>query len=356
LTQTPEPTDFSQPGTNQPKYVTSPVALVAGTTYTLVIEGEVVNSCPNCGTSYRYDGVYQYDQSPGPASPKRCCIDLQIAGHEGHPTMPGDTPAQSVPFDSKTHHYEVNYTAPFSGALEVRDVMRYAACCSKLTGKIEVELFGSGSGGSPKLPALTPQSATPKLGVPIDYRVMALGAVGSFKAPRVPKGIGELDTDIQFVDDQGNPVEGPSEEAISEQAARGAQLCYVLLRSYTPDEQFANQQAFATGYPEFARCSTAVATVLARADQIRKQKAGGARVAATGGSCLQVVGATRKQAKPDLRVTCTTKGDTTHVRIRPRSGRRLAKALGGHAPQLVVGRSGIPAGAATRLRVRWHAK
>lgn len=157
LTQTPEPADFSQPGASQPKYFTSPDPVEAGKTYTLVIEGEARSSAN--GFTYKYDGVYQYDQSTG-NSPHRCCIDVQIEGHEGHPEQPGNPP-----FDARDHHYEIPYVPPFTGRLEVRDVMRYAEGFGTLTGKIELELypgkFSSGGGGTTHgTPAASPPVVT----------------------------------------------------------------------------------------------------------------------------------------------------------------------------------------------------
>jgi hypothetical protein len=359
LIEHPEAADFSQPGVNQPKYFTAPVAVQAGKTYTIVIFGEADEASPRTGTSYSYDGVWQYDYKPSSAqpNPQRCCIDMQISGHEGHTVRPGDTPAQSVPFESKTHYYKVKYVPSESGNLEVRDVMRYAQGYTTITGQITFELYSGSapaSGGGTKLPPISSPTAKPKLGVPIDYRVMALGATGVFQGwtPNSNEHEHELDTELTFIDSQGHAVPTPPLAAIQEQSAKAGEVCYLFSLAATDKaEKEANKEAFGFDYPAFSKCVETVSRVLARADQIRKQKRTADATAAAASCPLLVRGS--KGAKRTLRITCTATATGARIRIRAASGGTLR----GPAPQLVVARSSIPASGATpaRLRVKWTA-
>ena len=356
LTQSPESTDFSQPGANQPKYFTSPDPVQAGTTYTIVIEGQAHTK--NAHSSYSYDGVWQYDYQPSSAqpNPQRCCIDMQIAGHEGHPVRPGESPSQSVPFESKTHYYKVKYVPSDSGNLEVRDVMRSAQGFTTIDGQITFELYsgsgpassGGGGGGGTHMPSLSSPSKPPKLDVNTDYKVMALGATGVFDGPTPPGGVDELDTEIHFIDSKGDYAPSPPIAAIQEKVSKAIQICFIL--GIGPAER----EGLTTQGAAYLSCVDTVSRILARADQIQQQ--GAARAHAAGAKCPSVVRGP-KGARPQLRVSCSQTATGARISIRPRlKGKTLAQVLHGRAPQLVVGRSSIPAGNPTRLRVRWTAR
>jgi hypothetical protein len=195
-------------------------------------------------------------------------------------------------------------------------------------------------------------SVPPKLGVPTIYNAPAPGAVGSYATPKITTRTRSLDGEIGFVDDAGNPVAGPSIEAIAAQTKTAAKLCYVLALGSSPAEQNANEKALGLSDPAFTRCVLTVARVLARADEIRKQKAGG-RAAAAGGCLTRSLGP--RAARTKLRVTCTRTAKGARIKIRARHG-TLRRALGRHKLKLVVGRSSIPSGTGNpRLRVLWHA-
>jgi hypothetical protein len=213
---------------------------------------------------------------------------------------------------------------------------------------------GSGSGGgSSALPPLSSSSATPTLGVTTDYAIEALGAVGTYKTPAIG-GSREEETDISFVDDQGNRVAGPTLGALEAQAGKASAVCHILALPASDAPPTASD--FGVHLPEFARCVDVVARVLARADQIRQQKGTG-RAAAAATCCPQLVHRT-KGAKATLRVSCTQTATGARITIRPTArGQTLRQALRGHPLRLLIGRSSIPApgGTPARLRVRWTA-
>src|SRR5581483_11724918 len=147
-------------------------------------------------------------------------------------------------------------------------------------------------------------------------------------------------------------VASPPIAAIEDQASKAETLCYLL--GVTVDD--ADKQAFGEASKKYAACADTVTRILARADQLHKQET--ARAHAAAARCLSLVRGP-KGARPRLRITCTSTATGARISIRPAAkGKTLAQVLHGHAPKLVVGRSGIPAagGAPARLRVKWTAR
>jgi hypothetical protein len=214
-----------------------------------------------------------------------------------------------------------------------------------------------GSGTPPSVPGITPISTPPSIGTPTLYEPPAPGADASYQLPKLAKNNRDLEGTISFVDNQGNPVEGPDLAAVEAQAERAGVLCYTLAASVSQRESNQNYAEIDLRLPGFATCADAVSRVLARADELKRKRAQGARATAAGRVCrLRVRG--RRATHSPLRVRCTATATGLIVDIRPRSSRQtLAGVLGHHAPKLIVGRSAItPGPAGLRLKELWHAK
>jgi hypothetical protein len=191
------------------------------------------------------------------------------------------------------------------------------------------------------VPPITPTSEAPALDTTTDYRAPALGAVTAYPTPSTPSSGAVEEGFIQFVDNNGNPVEPPEAAAVDAQAQNAGKICFIMFLARSDPRDFEGQ--------DFATCASAVARVLARADQIRQQQ--GAQAAA-GGCLVQVHG--KRRARSPLRVTCTATAQGLKVKIRARKG-TLRKAIGKHKLKLVLGRSALATGPATaRTQVRWH--
>lgn len=198
-------------------------------------------------------------------------------------------------------------------------------------------------------PAITPAGQAAKLGVTTNYRAPPPGKVRAYRVPRANKRT--LTGLIRFVDDQGNPVEGPDIVAVQAQAERAGTVCALL--AARPDAPGV-LEGMNPSHSDFASCVAVVARVLARSDQIRKRKLQTRAVAATSACPVRALGSRKAGSK--LRVTCTPTANATRIRIRARSG-TLRRVLGSHRINLVVGRTSIPGGPAKlRLRVRWTAR
>ncbi len=116
-------------------------------------------------------------------------------------------------------------------------------------------------------------------------------------------------------------------------------------------------KVFGAGGPSFATCVDAVARVLARNDELQREKAKSGRAKAAARACSLLVGG-KRSVHSALRVRCKATATGLNVEIRPRSSRQtLAKALHGRAPKLIVGRSAVtPGPSGLRLSELWRAR
>jgi hypothetical protein len=209
--------------------------------------------------------------------------------------------------------------------------------------------------GGTSQPAVTPTSTPPTVGTPTLYEAPAAGADASYPLPKVAKNNRDLEGRIGFVDNQGNPVEGPGEFAVEAQAERAGVLCYLLILAPSVKQMEQDRQTFDLGLPAFATCVNVVSRVLARADQLKRQRGAGARASAAAACGLLVHGSDGSRSA--LRVNCTAAATGVKVDVRSRSSKQtLARALGSHAPKLIVGRSAVtPGPGGLRLKVLWTA-
>jgi hypothetical protein len=205
-------------------------------------------------------------------------------------------------------------------------------------------------------PEVTPTSTPPTLGTPALYEAPAAGTDASYPLPKVAKNSRDLEGKIGFVDNQGNPVEGPDDLAVEAQAERAGILCYLFFESSSNKEMEQDRQAYDVALPMFATCVDAVSRVLARADQLKRQRGEGARASAAAHVCGLLVRGSHG-ARSALRVSCTATATGVKLDVRSRSSKHtLPRALGHHAPKLIVGRSAVsPGPAGLRLKVLWRA-
>jgi hypothetical protein len=175
------------------------------------------------------------------------------------------------------------------------------------------------------------------------------------KFPKAKRDVRILTGNLAFVDDQGRPVEGPSVAAVEAQAGRASAFCYTLI--YNSDFIKLNKP-FQFLPDRYATCTVTVSRVLARADQIRKQRAGITSATAAASRCPVKTARrrNRRRVKPKLRVTCSPTANGLRITVRPRSRRRtLRAAFGQRAPRLLVGRSRLSPPGHVRAVIVWTA-
>jgi hypothetical protein len=262
-------------------------------------------------------------------------------------------------------HYEGSFTLTLAGK---KFTGSYTGKNRETGGSIEGPFDGKcvagacRSNGAPPSPAatpVTPASTPPTLGKRTLYEAPAPGADASYPVPTIAKKTRGLEGTIGFVDNEGKPVQGPSAAAVQAQAERAGILCYLFLAggANTLQEEDEMRLAFGAALPSFGTCTDAVSRVLARNDELQRTRAEGARARAAGRACSALVGGKRRAHSP-LSVRCKASTTGLSFDIRPRSSRQtLAKALHGHAPRLIIGRSkATPGPVALRLSELWRAK
>lgn len=207
--------------------------------------------------------------------------------------------------------------------------------------------------------AITPNSTPPALGKTTLYEAPAPGATGSTPLPKLASKSRDLEGQIGFVDNEGQPVQGPDDAAVEAQAERAGKLCYLFITTAgnSLKEQDEVTKVFGVATPSFATCVNAVSRVLARNDELVRKRAEGARAKAAKRACAAFVRG-KRAAHSMLRVRCKATATGLSFDIRPRSSKHsLAAVLRGHAPKLIVARSAVaPGPAGLRLSELWHAK
>jgi hypothetical protein len=275
-----------------------------------------------------------------------------VSGHytwnDGSGTVSGSVSGSTFSGSFNENHYQGSFTLTLSGKSFTGS---YSGTNKDTGADISGPFTGTCiagdclSNGAPSgVPPITPTSQAPPFDRTTDYRAPGLGAVEAYPTPPPPTTGFVEDGELKFVDDAGNPVEGPADAAVDAQAGKAGKVCEIML--------FAESEPLGSFTPRLrvATCVSVVSQVLARADQIRKKKA------ASGAShSCSVVARSKRRVKSKLKATCTATAQGLHVKIRATSG-TLRKALGNRAPKLLVARSALASGPAkARLQVRWHA-
>ena len=218
------------------------------------------------------------------------------------------------------------------------------------------EIVFSRLGAAPSPAAVTPTTMAPALGKTTLYAAPAPGVAGSNPLPNVSKKARALAGLIGFVDAEGKPVPGPGVAAIEAQDEKAHKICGVLLAA-EGESSSALAEEFGSPVPYFHTCFNTVSRVLARNEELVRGRAHGARAKAAARACSVRLGG-NGAAHSSLRVRCTATASGLSVELRPRSSKqKLAAALHGHAPKLIVARSAVtPGPAGLRLSELWRAK
>lgn len=207
---------------------------------------------------------------------------------------------------------------------------------------------------------LAPHTQRPALGETTSYKPPSPGGTSTYSLPTVPRGKTAVTGELRFVDDQGRRVEGPDIFGIEDSHAQAAaKLCIVLI--YGPllaeVDEYPQENTDALG-----KCLDTVARVLARADQIKRQR-GQARAArrthAAGVGCKAFsLPKAPSTSRSLLRVGCRRTAHGARVTFTSRSKRMsLRKALRLQKPKIVVARSALSSqSTVARLDAHWSAK
>jgi hypothetical protein len=133
-------------------------------------------------------------------------------------------------------------------------------------------------------------------------------------------------------------------------------LCYVLTLAPSNKQMEQDRQIYDNALPSFTTCVDTVSRVLARADQLKRQRGETARASAAAHACGLITRGSRG-ARSALHVSCTATATGVKLDVKPRSSKQsLVRALGSHAPKLIVGRSAVtPGPTGLRLKALWRA-
>jgi hypothetical protein len=202
---------------------------------------------------------------------------------------------------------------------------------------------------APALPAIQPATVAPKLGVETAYAAPAPGKAAETPLPDETGGAA-LTGEIRFVDDAGNPVQGPTLAAIAARYEDAFYVCFKISVNIVD----ADPEEYVVPFAPTIRCIQAVARILARADAIRARKGAPAN-AAQAGRCRVLT--PRRSRKVKANLTCTRTATGIRVRLTTKKGGRSLRRVLGPKPRLVVARSRFAtAGSGVRTVVRWTAR
>ena len=213
------------------------------------------------------------------------------------------------------------------------------------------------------LPAVTPRTTPPRIGVLTSYAApRPLGAL-ALGFPKFPANAVSATVDLLLTDPSGRNVDDPGFTAAVEPSSANAdaatRLCliFVYAETLSPEEA---KHVFGVTALEFARCTSVVARILQRAEELRKRKrrtgVQSSPRATQSRRCKSVTMRPRRsRARSPLTVTCTRTAGGLRLKVRSSSRGRSLLAAAGAAPKLVIGRSRrTVAASGERVNVRWQ--
>jgi hypothetical protein len=224
----------------------------------------------------------------------------------------------------------------------------------------------------PALPALTPRSTLPRIGVLTSYAAPRPRGTLALGFPKFPANVTSATVDVVLTGPGGTSVHDPGFIAAvapsQANAAAALKLCEFMYFAASDEERAISQALVGVPTIRFATCVTVVARILQRAEELRKRREakpssrqGRARTRGIGPRSAQArrcksrtIRARGSRARSPLTVTCTPTAGGFRIKVSSRSRGRSLLSAAGSAPKLIVGRSRRTAAVSgERVNVLW---